>query len=547
MKHKISGEQTFTQGAAVLLISTVLVKLIGAFFKIPLSSDYCLGDLGFGYFSSVYDIYIPLFTLSSSGFPVAISKIMSEYSSQGREEDSFASFRIFRKIMLVSGALGFLAVLVFIKPLVQILDNSGNITYTLLAMAPAFIFCCLSAAYRGAFESYRNMTMPAVSNIIEALSKVVLGFTSAFFTVKYTGNLGYAAAAAMLGITVGNLLSFIFLKISYIKLYKKKIYTNTKNKEMQSSLLKNLIVISLPIVFSSLAGSVISLIDSITVNWQMSDMMAENFSVVLGTVKDSVTADITADTLPTFLYGIRSKAYTLFNLIPTFISAFTISALPIITSAFAGGEKDNVEQNMNSLIKFSAVIAFPVSFGFIFAGRPIMYFLYGDTSAQAGGKILMYYGFAALGAGIALASTAFLQAIGKQNNAFVNFAVGIILKLVFNIILVGIPKINIYGSAISTVICYLYVAIANLVYVFRSGFLLDFKNAIIKPFISAFACGVSALLVCFINDSKLIVLTAIFIAALVYFALLIILKCFKKSDFEGLPFAKKIAVFIKRP
>jgi len=545
MKHKISGEQTFTQGAAVLLIATVLVKLIGAFFKIPLSSDYCLGDLGFGYFSSVYDIYIPFFTISSSGFPVAISKIMSEFHSQGREEDFRLSFKIFRSIMLVLGAVGFLVVLVLIKPLSLIMDGSGNISFTLLVMAPAVFFCCISAAYRGAFESYRNMTLPALSNIIEAISKMLLGFVSAFLVVKYTGNLSLGAAAAMAGVTISNLLCFIFLKISYLKLYKKKVDINKVNKSLQLPLMKKLVIVSLPIVFSSLAGSIISLIDSVTVNWQMSGMMAENFSAVLGTVKDSVTKDITADTLPTFLYGIRSKAYTLFNLTPTFISAFTISALPIITSAFTMGDRKSVGQSMNTLIKFSSVIAFPMAFGFVFAGKQVMTILYGDISANAGGSILMIYGFAAMGACISFALTAFLQAIGKQNKAFLNFAVGIVLKLIFNIVLVGIPDINIFGSAISTVICYLYVAVASLVCVLRSGFLLDFKNTIIKPFVSAFACGVTAWLLCRINDSKLIVLVAIFVAALVYFAFLIILKCFEKSDFEDLPFGKKLGRLLK--
>ena len=51
MKQKRINEQSFAQGAAILLISTVLVKIIGALFKIPLSSDYCLGNLGFGSFS----------------------------------------------------------------------------------------------------------------------------------------------------------------------------------------------------------------------------------------------------------------------------------------------------------------------------------------------------------------------------------------------------------------------------------------------------------------------------------------------------------------
>lgn len=536
--------KTFAKGAAVLLISTVLVKLIGALFKIPLSSDYCLGDLGFGYFSSVYDIYIPVFTLSTSGFPVAISKIMSDYYAKGKEKEAGLSFIIFRRIMLVIGLCGFAAILLLGGFLVKVTDNTGKSIYTVFAMAPAVIFCCVSSVYRGAFESTGNMIYPAISNIIEALSKLVLGFTSAFFTVKYTGNYGYGAAAAMAGIAVGNLLCFIFLKFSHKRFNKEKF--DFKNKESTEGLFKTLIIISMPIVFSSLAGSIISFIDSITVNWQLSAMMQDKFTLIADSLKGFITNDINKENLPTILYGIRSKAYTLFHLIPTFISALTLSALPVITAGFAGNEKDSVTENMNILIKFSTVIAFPMSFGFIFAGKPVMSLLYGNSSAVAGGKILMYYGVAALGAGITLALTTFLQAIEKQNIAFVNFTVGIVVKLILNIILVGIPNVNIYGSAISTAVCYLYVTFADIFCVIKYGFSIDFKNSIFKPFISAFVCGVTAFIICKLIKSNSGVLIAIFFAAIVYFLLLILLKCFKKSDFEGLPMGEKIAKLIKK-
>ena len=55
-----NARRTQQYGTAVLLVSAVLVKLIGALFKIPLSSAHCLGDEGFGYFSSAYDLFSPI-------------------------------------------------------------------------------------------------------------------------------------------------------------------------------------------------------------------------------------------------------------------------------------------------------------------------------------------------------------------------------------------------------------------------------------------------------------------------------------------------------
>ena len=48
-------KQNFLEGAAVLAIATAVVKLIGAFYKIPLKM--IIGDQGYGYFTTAYNIY----------------------------------------------------------------------------------------------------------------------------------------------------------------------------------------------------------------------------------------------------------------------------------------------------------------------------------------------------------------------------------------------------------------------------------------------------------------------------------------------------------
>ena len=540
MKNKALREQTFTQGAAVLLISTILVKLISAFFKIPLSQDYCLGDLGFGYFSFSYDIYIPIYTLASSGFPVAISKIMSDYSAEGRYNEADRAFRLYRNIMLILGLGGFISLLLLSK--LGIFSSAGNenTSYTMYAMAPAVIFCCLSSVYRGAFESKRNMTPTAVSNIIEALAKVVLGFGSAFVTVRLTHNLLYGAAAAMCGISLGTAVSFLYLKFSYSINYKSRC---EKKNGGNKGLLKNLIIISLPIVFSSLSVSIISLIDALTVNFRLSEMMDLHFAKISQSFDFS--ADLTSETLPTFLYGIRSKAYTLFHLVPTFASSLAVSSLPTLTADFSSDKLDGVKRNSASLIKFCSLITFPLGFGMIFVGKPVMSLLYGEATAVSGGIMLSIYGFAAIGVGLSIAFTTILQSMGKQNIAFLNFAVGLLLKLVFNIVLVSIPFLNIYGSAISTVICYCFVLIVDFIILFKSGLIPDIKNTIVKPMISAVFCGSIAFVITLISSSKLITLLAVLLSAVVYILALLLLKTFIASDFSGLPFQEKLLKFLK--
>ena len=78
----VKKQANLQNGAAILLVTAVVTKIIGAFFKIPLASSACLGDVGFGYFSSAYDLFSPIYSLAVTGLPIAVSKTVSEYAAK---------------------------------------------------------------------------------------------------------------------------------------------------------------------------------------------------------------------------------------------------------------------------------------------------------------------------------------------------------------------------------------------------------------------------------------------------------------------------------
>ncbi len=528
MKSKIKNSQTLEQGAMLLVLSGIFVKIIGAFFKIPLSADYCLGDIGFGYFSSVYDIFIPIYTLSSSGFPAAVSRIISEYLVENNKAKALKAFSFFKKIMLIIGIIGTASLFLLAKPFVGLTDKTGKTLFIFLAMAPAVLFCFLSSAYRGYTEGHRNMFPTAVSNLIDALSKVILGFTSAFIAVKLSGNIVLGAVCAMAGITLGTVISFVFLNIYY-----RKNYNYNENYSVDSRLFKRLIIISLPIVLSSLGVSLVTFIDSLSVRPILSALFERNTIVCEEIIKAFSDDFLRKDLIPTFLYGIRSKAYTVFHLIPVFTGFIAVSVLPNITADFKSNNKENLNKNINSALKISSTISFPISFGLIFIGEQIMNLLYGADSLNIGGNILSIYGIAAVFAGCIMPLTAVLQAVDKQKTALISFIFGLIIKAIGNIVLISVPKLNIYGSAISTVLCFISVFIIHLVSLIKLKDLkMDIKSVFLKPVFSAFLCGITAYLVCKLSDSSLITVASILLAGLVYLTFLIILKVFSLTEIK---------------
>ena len=101
MNEKKVQKQTFLQGTAVLAMATILVKLMGFLFKTPLYN--IIGSTGFGYFNTAYDVYNVLLMISTTGLPVAMSRMISEAQALGNEAQIK---RIFKTAIYVFIALG---------------------------------------------------------------------------------------------------------------------------------------------------------------------------------------------------------------------------------------------------------------------------------------------------------------------------------------------------------------------------------------------------------------------------------------------------------
>lgn len=561
MQQNKRKQQSFQYGAIILLCSTMLVKIIGAIFKMPLSE--LIGTLGFGYFDSAYQLFTPIYTLAMAGLPIAISRIVAEYMQQGRYRDVRKAFKVTKRIFLVTGLSGFVIMLLLIYPFVHFTDATGKTIYSLFAIAPSLLICCIMSAYRGYYEGLRNMYPTAASDVIEALGKLILGLSFAYVILKATGEVAYAAAGAMLGIVVGGIASATFLTLRYrIKgdgITEEELINSPEPQESKK-ITKTIIMIAIPVVLASLANTMSSLVDVSMVKWQLTSMMGEfaddirnMYSASISDYNSSLKQGaslLSNDELPTFLYGVRGQAFTLYNLVPTITSVLGVSALPVLTSCFSKGKGDKlvIKRSIESTIKFTALISMPAGLGFVFLGSQIMGLLYSSVAAvEIGGTMLRIYGLTAVFAGLAIPMISMLQAIGKEKISLRNVAIGAALKVVVNFVFVGIPTINIKGAAIGTFVQYLFIFVANLLSLIKyTGVKPNLWKTVLKPFIAALACGVSTVVIDLSSLGSLGTAVEIAVAAFVYLMALIILNTFEADDVTSLPKGEKILkLFIK--
>lgn len=550
-------EKGFQRGAFLLLCSAVIVKLIGALFKIPLSSKYCLGDLGFGYFSSAYDLFTPFYALAMAGLPIAVSKTVSEYLAKGRYNYVKQMLNVSRRVYLSAGLICFLCLSAVIYPFSRLTDSTGEGIYSLFAMTPSVIFCCLMSSYRGYYQGLNNMLPTAVSELLEALCKLVLGFGFGLLTVKITGNVAFGAAAAIFGITVGTAVSTLYLKLYYrfkgdgispVKLSGSPILGGR-------SAAKALVLIAVPVALASLAGNIALIIDALTVRRQLGGLDESSFNIIremyaysVADYNKTAAAPITNGELSALLYGIRGKAYTLFNLVPTLTTVIGVSAVPVIAGLNTEKDYKALNRNLNSALKLTSLMALPAGAGLFVASDRIMELLYDSAaSVEIGAPMLKLFGIAAVFAGIGIPLTGILQAMGKQKAALINIGVGAAVKLIIGMLTVSVPEINVKGAALGTLVCYAVIFVLHMAVLLKSKeTALDIKAVFLKPLAAAVICGSSAHFIFKISDSLLVTALAILAAVLVYIICLVLLKALEEDDLRSLPKAEKLTDFCKK-
>ena len=182
-KERVSS--SFVGGVLILGAGNLLVKVIGLVFKIPLSR--LLGDEGMGYFNTGYTVYSWLFLIGCTGFPVAVSILVSEATErEGNDRSSRRILSVSLLFLFILGLAGCLSLLFFSDAIASRIGNPGSAA-AISSIAPAVLFCSLSGAVRGYFQGKKRMGPTAVSQLIEAGMKLTLGilFARRAFALGY--------------------------------------------------------------------------------------------------------------------------------------------------------------------------------------------------------------------------------------------------------------------------------------------------------------------------------------------------------------------------
>ena len=441
-----SKKQSFLGGAAILAAAVAVVKIIGAFYKLPLNN--ILGAQGKTYFNTAYYIYNVLLTISTAGLPLAISKMTSEAHAQGKENEKRKIFRTAIWLFFGLGLVGSLFMFFRASFLASFLENSLAAP-AVQALAPAVFCVCLLACMRGYTQGQGNMTPTAISQVLEALCKLGIGLPLAWYLLKMGQSLENGAAGAIFGVTVGTILSMLFL-IVYLMTHRNR----TPSEDIPSGsgvLMKQILAIGIPITLSNSAMSIINLIDT---------------KIVMGQLQNAL---LLSEKEAALLNGQYGMAMDMPNMVASFVYPVTMSLIPFAAAALARKDTAGANRIISSAFRLIALLALPAGVGLSVLSTPIEILVLPSQyeDALAAGQHLQILGFALICICLMILTNAILQTYGKERIPIFTVIAGGVTKIVMNYILVGNPDINIHGAPISTLCCYAVIVGLNLFFVWK--------------------------------------------------------------------------------
>lgn len=491
--RRISGQKqnTFFGGAAILAVGILVVKLIGMFYKIPLVN--IIGEQGNTDFTNAYNIYAVLLTISTAGLPVAVSKLVSEASALGRHNQMRKTFRVSMLLFLSLGLISFL-VMYFKADTLAAMMNDTKAAAGIKALAPAVVCVGCLAAFRGYSQGHSDMAPTSISQIIEALCKLVIGLSLAYWLIQAGQPAHVAAAGAITGVTVGTVVALAYMLLSYGFGRAREPRLSRDMPDGAGSILKDILRIAIPITLSSSMVGIVTVIDSSLVQGQLQRALVEDpaswalyadfvdfgaLENALNTWKETLAAGAAANMasltqqmaleappaaaqalsdavqdVSRTLYGNYGGALNIYNLPTSLMAAITASVIPAVSGALARRDRRGSAKITGSALRITALLAFPMGVGLFVMGQPIMRLLFTKLNPDLAGPLLSTLGLATVFVCMMLVCNSILQAHGFVNLPVLVMVLGGVLKIVTNYNLVVRPEVGIFGAPAGNILCF---------------------------------------------------------------------------------------------
>ncbi len=503
------------KSAGLLAAGSVIAKIIGAIYRIPLTN--ILGAEGMGMYQLVFPVFALFIVLSSAGIPTALSRIIAEKRIVGEDCKKYLRAAI---VVLLSLAAFFATLVIALSKPLATLQGNGQVYIVYLVIAPSIIFVAAISGLRGWFQGEMYMLPTAISNIVEQIVKLVAGITLSIYLAKR--GVIFAVCGAVLGVTISEFAALLYLvSVYFIRQRKNRTayVDNGVKTHLSKDEKKSMLKVAFPIAVVAVLLPLSNFFDSFII---------VNMLKLAGNGTSVATAE----------YGLYSGPVTsLINTPVVVIMSLAIAIVPFVSSSRIEHDVSGVMQKSRLSLKLAYVTGFGVAGFFLLFGKTVLSILYPALSSyyiDTAYKLFMICVPNVVFLSAMQIYISLLQALDRTIIAVKSVVCAICVKIVLSLLLTRF--VGILGVAISN-LCFGAVAYMLLDGAFLRLTSLDMK----RNFAVCFASSLIALVVClipykFIANDIVAISVGFVVFYIIYFCLILIFKAFSDDEYKSLPF-----------
>jgi len=413
-------KNSFIGGAFIATLGIIIVKVIGLLYVIPFNA--IIGEQGGALYGYGYNIYNLFLSISSAGFPFAISKLTSEYSALGLKKAVKDTYKIATRLILVISLIIFVLLFIFAPQIGKLIigDVTGGNTYedigfVIRMVSFAILVVPFLSVTKGFLQGHKFITPTSISQIIEQIVRVVVILLGSFIALKvFNSDLKTAVGIAVSGAFFGGIAAYLYLRR---KLKKSKILEEEIEEEKSvtgKEIGKKILKYSIPFIIISLVYNLYNTVDMILVSRTMNDILKFPVSVT-----ESVVSVFTT-------WGVKLNSILL-----AITTGLTTSLIPNIVNSYTKGDMDDVNNKFNKAIQCILLIIVPLTLFLSLLVKPVWTLFYGTSTY--GPIVYKMFVFAALFGGFYSIVVNTLQGLNKYKLVITTVLIGLLINTVFDV------------------------------------------------------------------------------------------------------------------
>lgn len=503
------NKSSFIYGTFILISSNLIVRLISFSYDVTLSR--MIGAEGIGIFHMVMPLLMMFLIITTGGIPTAVSKLVSEQDSIN---NTYGNRKVFKISFLITLFITIILIfLVFINAgyfSKRIYKTNENTRYIYL-LIPPILFISFTCLIRGYFYGKKKILISSISEVIEHVSRFILVMILIYYLKPLSIKDG--AIIAILGISIGEFFSLLWLAFNYIKANTKKI-SLIQNKISSLNILRKISIIAIPLTLSGIFNVSFGVINAILLPQKLMESGYSNSEAIASFGR---------------IMGMTMPLVTLPFIVT---SAIVINIIPSLSSCFRMKRYNKARKDICYALKITFLVSIPLTLLYVFFSEEISIYLYKDIETS---NYIFSMGACTIFLSLQHTLSGILNGIGKQINASINRFIGMSVLVLCIFFLVGNETFSIKGYYVGFISSTLTICLLD-IYILNSKIKIkvNIVDIIIKPLVAGIIMigSIFILYRLYSYTAPIINITTILFGFIVYIIVLILTKALLLSNFK---------------